>query len=106
MFRNFFAVIVAYVLIGTWAFSGKGKDARTMVSGRISPADGVETVTVISGKDTLRPPLSAGAFSVEVRPGVCQLMVDAKSPYRDVWLDQLMVAEDEVLDLGEITLKQ
>jgi hypothetical protein len=106
MFRNFFAVIVAYVLIGAFAFSGKEKDTRSMITGRVSPADGVELVMVISGKDTAKLPVSAGSFSAEVKPGVHQLIVDAKSPYKDVVLDNLNVTENEVLDLGEITLKQ
>ena len=106
MFRNFFAVIMAYVVIGTWAFSGKGKDASSMITGRISPADGVDAVMVISGKDTTKSATNTGLFSVEVKPGVHQLIVDAKSPYKDVFMDNLTVTENEVLDLGEITLKQ
>jgi hypothetical protein len=106
MFRNFFAVILAYVVIGTWAFSGNHKEARSMITGRVSPADGVELVWIISGKDTAKSPTSSGQFSMEVKPGVHQLIVDAKSPYKDVIMDNLMVTENEVLDVGEITLKQ
>ena len=99
-------MIAAYVVIGTFVFSGKGKDLRSAISGRISPADGVEQVMVISGKDTARTLPSAGNFTLEVKPGVHQLVVDAKTPYKDVLLDNLNVTENEVLDLGEITLKQ
>lgn len=107
MIRNFFAVILAYVVIGAWAFSGKGgKDIRSMITGKISPADGIEAVWVISGKDTLKPPADNGSFSAEVKPGTHQLVVDAKSPYKDVFMDNLMVTENEVLDVGEIILKQ
>jgi hypothetical protein len=106
MVKNFFAVIAAYVVIGAWAFSGNGKDVRSMITGKVSPADGVEQVMIISGKDTAKLPSSSGSFSAEVKPGVHQLVVDAKSPYKDVVLDNLNVTENEVLDLGEITLKQ
>ena len=106
MFRNFFAVIAAYVVIGAWAFSGKGKDTRSMITGRVSPADGVEIVWVIRGKDSLKSPVSNGLFSVEVKPGVHQVFVDARSPYKDVLMDNLMVTENEVLDIGEVVLKQ
>lgn len=106
MVKNFFAVIAAYVVIGTFAFSGKGKEIRSAISGRVSPADGVEQVMVISGKDSARTVTTAGGFTVEVKPGVHQLFVDAKNPYKDVLLDNLNVTENEVLDLGEITLKQ
>ena len=106
MFRNFFAVIAAYVVIGAWAFSGKGKDSRSMITGRVSPADGVKTIWVVSGKDSLKSPVSSGLFSLEVKPGVHQLVVDARSPYKDVLMDNLMVTENEVLDIGEVILKQ
>src|SRR5687768_3667954 len=106
MFRNFFAVILAYVGIATWAFTGNNKETKTMITGRVSPADGVEVIWVISGRDSLKTPTTnAGAFSVDVKPGVHQVIVDAKSPYKDVVMDNLTVTENEVLDLGEITLK-
>ena len=43
---------------------------------------------------------------VEVRPGMYKLVVDAKQPYKDVMLDNLVVRADETLDVGEIVLKQ
>ena len=115
MIRNFFAVILAYVIIGAWAFSGKGKTGktasaselkRTLITGRVSPADGVDMVWVISGKDTTKTAYSSGSFSVEVKPGMHTLVVDAKNPYKDVILDNLQVTENQVLELGEIILKQ
>ena len=106
MVRNFFAVIAAYVAIGAWAFSGKGSDSRSVITGRVSPADGLENIWVISGKDSVKTPASNGLFSLEVKPGVHQLFVDARSPYKDVLLDNLMVTENEVLDIGEVILKQ
>jgi hypothetical protein len=112
MFRNFFAVIMAYVVIGTWAFSGKGKEAKptepsaSSITGKVSPADAANSVMVVSGKDTLHGPLANGIFTVAVKPGVHQLIVDARAPYRDALLDNLSVTENDVLDVGEIVLKQ
>jgi hypothetical protein len=33
-------------------------------------------------------------------------VIDAKAPYKDVVMDNLNVTENEVLDVGEIVLKQ
>jgi hypothetical protein len=110
MVRNFFVVILAYAGIAAYAFTGKHgsekDDTRTMITGRVSPADGVNVVWVISGKDSLKAPTSAGLFSFEVKPGVHNLVVDAVNPYKDVVMDNLTVSENEVLDVGEIVLKQ
>lgn len=108
MFRNFFVVILAYVGIAAWAFTGRHEDktVKTIITGRVSPADGLNIVWVISGKDSLKSPGADGLFSFDVKPGIHQLIVDAKNPYKDVVMDNLTVAENEVLDLGEITLKQ
>jgi hypothetical protein len=105
MIRNFFAVILAYAGIAAYAFTGNHhKEAKTSITGKINPAEGVEMVWVISGKDSLKSPTSAGLFTFEVKPGIHLLVVDAKNPYKDVILDQLSVSENEVLDLGEIVL--
>jgi hypothetical protein len=106
MVRNFFAVVLAYVVLGAWAFSGKHKDVKTVITGKLSPADAANAVWVLSGKDSTQSKISEGIFSVEVKPGVHQVIVDARNPYKDVYLDHLNVTENEVLDLGEITLKQ
>jgi hypothetical protein len=107
--RNLCFVILAYVAIGAWAFTGNGSvksEVNPAITGRVSPADGVNLVWVISGKDSLKSPTSAGLFTIQVKPGTHQLVVDAKAPYKDVWMDNLIVTENEVLDVGEIVLKQ
>jgi hypothetical protein len=110
LIRNLCFVILAYLAIGTYAFTGKGKvkahSVDTAITGRVSPADGVNMVWVVSGKDSLKSPTSAGLFTFSVKPGVHQLVIDAKAPYKDVVMDNLNVTENEVLDVGEIVLKQ
>src|SRR5688500_6071323 len=110
MVRNFFVVILAYAGIATYAFTGKHgsekAEVRTMITGRVSQADGVNLVWVISWKYSLKAPTSAGLFSFEVKPGVHSVVVDAINPYKDVVMDNLTVSENEVLDVGEIVLKQ
>ena len=112
MFRNFFVLIMAYAGVAALAFTNKheGKlkdDTRTIITGKVTPAEGVNMVWVISGKDSLKSSAGGtGLFSFEVKPGMHQLIVDATNPYKDVVMDNLSVTENEVLDLGEIVLKQ
>ena len=68
--------------------------SKTMITGRISPVDGVNIVYVISGKDTIKVPTSEGLFSLEVKPGIHQVVIDARNPYKDVVLDNLSLTEN------------
>ena len=106
MFKKFFTIFVCYACIAAYAFTGNKHSAKTSITGKVNPADGVNMVWVVSGKDSLKSPTSEGIFSFEIKPGVHQLIVDAKNPYKDVILDNLSVNENEVLDVGEIMLKQ
>jgi hypothetical protein len=76
------------------------------ITGRVSPADAADAVWVLNTKDSVRAGLVSGSFSAEVKPGRHKLLVDAKSPYRDVVLDNLEVKDKQVLDIGEIILQQ
>ena len=80
--------------------------AKTVILGKVVPADGGELVWVLGEKDSLKSVLIDGNFQFDVRPGIYKLVVDAKQPYKDVMLDNLVVRADETLDVGEIVLKQ
>ncbi len=56
MLRNFLAVILAYVVIGFWAFSGKGKNDPTVKTEKVS-------------KSTVK----GGLFQVAARPAVTRV---------------------------------
>ena len=80
--------------------------AKTAIVGRINPTDAGEAVWVIGANDSLKTGVSMGQFSFDVKPGVYKLVVDARDPYKDVLLENLQVKQDEILDVGEIPLKQ
>lgn len=80
--------------------------SQSTISGKVSPADGATTVFAISGTDSARAPITAGAFALQVKPGTYQLLVDAKAPYKDVTLENIEVKEGQPLDVGEIVLQQ
>lgn len=79
---------------------------QSAITGRIRPVDGSDVVWTISGKDSARHPVINGSFNIEVRPGIYQLVIDAKDPYKDVRLENLEVKNGLPLDVGEIYLQQ
>ena len=94
--------IVAASVAGLFAFT----TAATSITGKVTPADGAETVWAISGSDSTKAAVSAGAFTIDVKPGTYKVIVDAKDPYKDVTLENLEVKQDQALDVGEIVLQQ
>ncbi len=79
--------------------------SKTAISGKITPGDGAAVIWTASGNDTIRTAITSGAFSIDVRPGIYKLLVDAKEPYKDVLLENLEVKSDQTLDVGEIILQ-
>lgn len=48
-----------------------------------------------------------GAFELgDVKPGIYQVIIEAKSPYKNLVKEGVEVKEGEATDLGEITLEQ
>lgn len=80
-------------------------DVQSSISGKVKPPDGTEAIWVVSGKDSSRVTVVTGSFSVNVNPGIYKLIIDAKSPYRDLYMENLEVKPGMTLDLGEIFLK-
>ncbi|SHN39441.1 carboxypeptidase regulatory-like domain-containing protein [Chitinophaga sp. CF418] len=75
------------------------------ISGKITPADGASEVWAISGMDTLKAPITDGAFSVQpAKAGTYTVIIDAKDPYKDATLKDVKVEDGKVTDLGEIKL--
>jgi len=95
--------IVAASVAGLFAFTTTNQSS---ITGRVAPADGAETVWAISGADSTKGAISAGAFALGVKPGIYKVLVDAKDPYKDVILENLEVKQDQPLDVGEIVLQK
>ena len=94
------------VLLVTGFLFAFNKINAPAIRGRIIPADGAETVWAISGKDSTRAVLVSGSFAIQVKPGLYQVIIDAKEPYKDISLENLEIGSDHELDLGEIILQQ
>ena len=93
--------ILAASVAGLFAFT----TTQSSITGKVSPADGAESVWAVSGTDTAKGTISGGAFSLEVKPGTYKLTVDAKDPYKDVTFDNIEV-KDQPVDIGEVVLQQ
>jgi hypothetical protein len=95
--------VVAASVAGLFAFTTM---TQTSITGKVTPAEGAETVWAISGTDSAKGTVTSGAFAIEVKPGTYKVIVDAKDPYKDVTLENLEVKQDQALDVGEIVLQQ
>ena len=95
--------IVAAAFAGLFAFTTM---TQSSITGKVTPADGAETVWAISGTDSTKGVISSGAFTLEVKPGTYKLIVDAKDPYKDVTLENLEVKQGQPIDVGEIVLQK
>ena len=90
------------MVIGALAFNSF--DGGT-ISGKVTPADGATEVWAISGMDTLKAPVTDGAFSVQsAKAGSYTVIIDAKDPYKDATLKDVKVEDGKVTDVGEIKL--
>lgn len=77
------------------------------VSGKVVPPDQVEMVWAIQGKDTVKTKATPeGTFALNLNAGTWKVIIDAKSPFKDVQLDKVDVADGKPVDLGEIKLEK
>lgn len=102
--KKLIGIVIVFFAIIIFAF--RHHTTKTGIVGRVNPLDAAEVVWVTSATDSAKAVVSQGQFSFDVKPGVYKLIVDAREPYKDVLLENLQVKQDEVLDVGEIPLKQ
>lgn len=97
-----FCAVVAGVTV-LHAFRG----LRTgTISGTVVPSDEVMTVTAIKGADSAKSILSEGAFALTVKPGNWKVIVNARSPYKGVIIENIHVTPDNPINIGDIHLQQ
>lgn len=103
--KRLITILVGLILTGL-ILAHSNENSKTIIIGKIRPADGAEIVWAVGEKDSLKASISQGQFYFEVKPGTYKLIVDALPPYQDVLLENLLVQQDQTLDVGEIILKQ
>jgi hypothetical protein len=104
MKKSMLMLSVLILLIATVLFAFR-PIAVSSITGRVSPADALEAIWIISGKDSIKGMAVMGAFSIEVKPGNYTVIVDAKSPYKDRVVDNVQVLAEQSVDIGEIILE-
>ena len=103
MKKRMFTTGVALAMVaGLFAFT----TTQSGIVGKVAPADGASTVWAISGSDSAKSAVTSRSFSLAVKAGTYNVIVDDKEPYKDVTLENVEVKDGQATDLGEISLQQ
>lgn len=77
------------------------------IKGKITPAFYGVNAWAISGKDTLYTSISEGSFEFpNAESGIYKLIIEARSPYRNMAKEGIVVKEGQPIDIGELTLQK
>ena len=77
------------------------------IKGKVSPSASATSAYVVSGMDTLRTNIQNGMFEIhEVKPGTYKLEIESIAPYKNFEKEGVVVDENKVTNVGEITLQQ
>lgn len=77
------------------------------IKGKITPAFYGVNAWAISETDTLYTSISDGRFEFpNAEPGIYKLIIEARSPYRNMAKDGITVNEGQSTDIGELTLQK
>lgn len=97
-------IFLAAFIVITSAFT-LHKYMASGVHGMISPPEGATLVWAANNKDSVSAVPVTGNFSLDLKPGKWRLHVVTVSPYKDVFLENVMVEDGKYTDVGEIKLK-
>lgn len=77
------------------------------IKGKITPAFYGINAWAISQTDTLYTTISDGNFEFpNAEPGVYKLIIEARSPYRSMAKDGIVVKDGQPIDIGELSLQR
>ena len=77
------------------------------IKGSITPADGATKVWALSNLDTLKSDIQSGNFEItNAKAGTYRLIIEAKPPYKNTAKDNVVVADGQPTNVGEIKLGQ
>ncbi|MEO5997469.1 MAG: carboxypeptidase-like regulatory domain-containing protein [Chitinophagaceae bacterium] len=88
-----------------FAFNSGTTMQAVSIKGTVSPAEGASKVWALSSTDTLKADIDKGTFEIpNVKPGIYQVIIEAKSPYKNTAKDGVTVEQGKGTDVGEIKL--
>ena len=76
------------------------------ISGIITPSDAALKVWAISNSDTVSTVPVNGKFTVIVKEGIWNLVVEALTPYQNATMGGIVVLDGQPNDIGTIVLKK
>lgn len=96
-------IITILVVGGIHAVTAKQSSG---ITGTVSPAEQVTAVLAIGSSDTIKTTLKDDHFVLAAGAGTYKLIIKAKLPYKDALLDNIIITEGKLVDVGAIQLKQ
>src|SRR4051812_31565930 len=97
-------VALGVAMAGLFAFKNIDNGS---IKGTITPADGATKVWALSTADTLRADVQSGSFEIlNAKVGTYRIIVEAKPPYKNTAKDNVLVADGQATNVGEIKLGQ
>ena len=93
------------VLVFLFAFIIPRQPTST-ISGIVTPADAVVKIWAISNTDSLSTIPVAGKFSVTVKEGIWNLVVEGVKPYQNATVTGITVIDGQPNDVGTIVLRK
>ena len=101
-------VQLGLVLIGISSVHAVKLLQTSSLHARVFPASAADKVWAIHGKDSLRMAGNDDGqyYLVTVNPGFWQLRVEAKKPYKDIFVKAIDVRPGTEQDMGQFILSQ
>ena len=103
--KNLKLSLVALAVSSGALFSFSALQTNT-IKGTVTPADKAVRAWAMSATDTLQANVKDGTFEIkDVKAGTYAVIIEAQEPYANTRKKDVVVAEDQVTDVGEIKLQ-
>jgi hypothetical protein len=97
-------IALSIVAAGLFAFTNLQTGS---IKGIVSPSDGAVRAWAETISDTLKADIVNGAYEItNVKPGTYRVIIEAKPPYRNAARENVVVADGQAADAGEIKLEK
>jgi len=95
---------LAFAITASTLLSFRNTEA-TPIKGKVTPAWYGVHAWAISETDTLYTTIDNGNFEFpNAKPGVYRIVIEARSPYRHMQMNGIVVKDGEATDVGELSL--
>ena len=99
--------MIAFAFIAAIALFAFTSVDTGSIKGTVSPANSINSVLAISGKDTLKAVIHDDTFDfVGIKAGTYKLVVEGITGYKTSIKDGIVVEDSKVTDVGAIVLQQ